>query len=94
MIIYSTFFKPIFWTTMGLLYALILAGAPIWCADLGLAMTWWKWLLAGLWYLFVSYSLAGAFTLLGESEPGAWYKFLIFHITIAIILGVGIWILI
>lgn len=76
---------------MGLLYALAIASAPVWGADLGLAMTWWKWLLVGLWYLFFSYSLAGAFTLLGEKEPGAWYKFLAFHMIIVVFSGIVIW---
>ena len=42
MIIYSPFFKPVFWTLMGLIYALIIAGAPIWAEDLGLRMNWLK----------------------------------------------------
>jgi len=87
MITYSPFFKPIFWIIMGLLYALTMAGAPIWAQDLGLHMNWWKWMLAGLWYILLSFSLAGGFTLLGEKEPGAWYKFMGFHLIITIILG-------
>lgn len=87
MIIYSPFFKPLFWTAIGLLYALIIAGAPLLAADLGIAMTWWKWLLAAFWYIFLSYSVAGAMTLRAEREPGAWYKFLGFHLAIAMVLG-------
>ena len=70
MIIYSTCLKAIFWIVMGLLYALMIAGAPIWADDLGLHMSWWKWVLASLWYVFWSYSFAAAFTLRGEKEPG------------------------
>ena len=91
MIAQSTFFKPIFWIVMGLLYALIMAGAPIWSQDLGLHMTWWKWCLATLWYVLLSFSLAGGFTLLGEREPGAWYKFMGFHLIITIIFGAVVW---
>ena len=40
LIAYSPFFKPIFWTIMGLIYALTVFGAPIWAQDLGLHMTW------------------------------------------------------
>ena len=76
---------------MGLICALIIAGAPIWAQDLGLQMNWWKWLLAAIWYGLLSYSFAGGFTLLGEKEPGAWYKFMGFHLIITIILGVGLW---
>ena len=87
MIIYSPFFKPIFWTIMGLLYALIIAGSPLWAQDLGLQMTWWKWILSGLWYVLLSFTFAGSFTLLGEREPEAWYKFMGFHLIIVIISG-------
>jgi len=74
-----------------LIYALTIAGAPIWAQDLGLQMNWWKWLLAAIWYALLSYSFAGGFTLLGEKEPGAWYKFMGFHLIITIILGAGLW---
>ena len=94
MFAYSPFFKPIFWTIMGLIYTLTAFGAPIWAQDLGLHMTWWKWCLAAIWYVLLSFSLAGAFTLLGEREPGAWYKFLGFHFIITIIFGAIIWSLI
>ncbi len=88
---YSTIFRPLFWIVMGLIYALIIAGAKVWAQDLGLQMNWWKWLLAAIWYVLLSYSFAGGFTLLGEKEPGAWYKFMGFHLIITIILGVGLW---
>jgi len=87
MLIYSPFFKPVFWIMMGLIYALIIAGAPIWARDLGLQMTWWKWILSGLWYVLLSFTFAGGFTLLGEREPGAWYKFMGFHLIIVIVSG-------
>ena len=93
MIIYSPFFKPVFWIIMGLLYALIIAGAPLWAQDFGLQMTWWKWILSGLWYVLLSFAFAGGFTLLGEKEPAAWYKFMGFHLVITIILGIVLWFL-
>ena len=93
MITYSPFFKPIFWIIMGLLFALIIAGAPIWAQDLGLQMTWWKWILSGLWYVLLSFTFAGSFTLLGEREPGAWYKFMGFHLIIVVVSGVVLWFL-
>ena len=93
MVAQSTFFKPIFWIVMGLLFALIIAGAPIWAQDLDLHMTWWKWCLAALWYALLSFSFAGGFTLLGEKEPGAWYKFMGFHLIVTIILGAVLWVL-
>jgi hypothetical protein len=66
---------------------LIIASAGLWAEDLGLQMTWWKWLLAAAWYGLLSYTLAGAFTLLGENEPAAWYRFLVFHLIVTIVLG-------
>jgi len=91
---YSSFFKPIFWTVMGLIYALIIAGAPIWAQDMGLQMSWWKWILAAAWYALLSFTLAGSFTLLGEKEPAAWYRFLCFNLAITVIVGIIIALLI
>ncbi len=70
MVAQSTFFKPIFWIVMGLLFALIIAGAPIWAQDLDLHVTWWKWCLAALWYVLLSFSFAGGFTLLEKKSQG------------------------
>lgn len=94
MITYSPFFKPVFWIIMGFVYSMTIAGAPLWAEDLGLQMTWWKWILVALWYVLLSFTFAGSFTLLGEKEPGAWYKFLGFHLIITIIFGVIVWSLI
>ena len=94
MITYSPFFKPVFWIVMGLIYAVTIAGAPVWAEDLGLQMTWWKWILASLCYILLSFTFAGSFTLLGEKEPGAWYKFLGFHLILTIIFGAIVWSLI
>ena len=88
MLQYSTFFKPIFWTVMGLLYALIIAAAPVWARDMGLQMSWWKWILAAVWYALLSFTFAGSFTLMGEREPGAWYRFLGLNLIITIIVGI------
>ena len=87
MIIYSPFFKPVFWIIMGLIYALIIAGAPLWAEDLGLNMTWWKWLLTAIWYGLLNFTFAGGFTLLGEKEPGACNKFIRFNMIIVIATG-------
>jgi hypothetical protein len=73
---------------MGLIYALMIAGAPVWAEDLGMRMSWWKWVLCALWYVLLSFTFAGSSTLLGEKEPQAWYKFLVFHLSITIIAGV------
>ncbi|MBL7175980.1 MAG: hypothetical protein ISS66_09170 [Desulfobacteraceae bacterium] len=93
MFAYSTLLRPLFWMVMGLIYALMIAGAPAWAQDLGLKMTWWKWLLAALWYFILSVGLAGGFTLLGEKEPRAGYYSLGLVLIVMIILGVGLWFL-
>ena len=93
MVLYSTILRPLFWIAMGLIYALAIAGARVWAQDLGLQMTWWKWLLAALWYLMLSVGLAGGFTLMGEKEPRAGYYFLGLVLIGMIILGIGLWFL-
>jgi hypothetical protein len=41
---------------MGLIYTLTALSAPIWAEDLGLQMSWWKWILAALWYVLLNFS--------------------------------------
>lgn len=91
MLLYSTIARPLFWIVMGLIYALMIAGAPMWARDLDLQMTWWKWVLAALWYGLLSLGIAASFTLMGEKEPRAGQYALGLTLVIMIILGVGLW---
>lgn len=93
MFVYSTLLRPIFWVVMGLLYALIIAGSKIWAQDLGLEMSWWKWVLAGLWYGFLSLGCVIGFTLIGEKEIRAGYFILGANFIASVILGAGLWFL-
>ena len=93
MLLYSTIVRPIFWIVLGLIYALMIAGAPLWAEDLGLKMTWWKWLFAAIWYGLMSIGVAAGFTLMGEKEPRAGYYFVGLSLVVMIILGLGLWIL-
>ena len=93
MIAYSTTLRPLFWIVMGLLYALMIAGAPVWAEDIGLQMSWWKWLLTGIWYGLLSICIAASFTLMGEKEPRAGQYSLGLSLVIMTILGVGLWFL-
>ena len=93
MILYSTFAKPLFWIVMGLLYALMIAGAPVWAEDIGIPMNWWKWLLAAIWYCLLSVGIAAGFTLMGEKEPRAGYTIAVLSVVVMIILGIGLWLL-
>ena len=91
MLMYSTFAKPLFWIVMGLLYALMIAGAPVWAEDMGLEMSLWKWLLAAIWFCLLSVGIAAGFTLMGEKEPRAGHIIALLTVVIMIILGVGLW---
>lgn len=76
---------------MGLLLALIIYSAKLWAKDLGLKMNWWKWLLAGLWFIILSLSIAGGFTLIGEREVTPGLYFLGSFLVINFLLGALIW---
>ena len=91
MMIYSTFFRPIFWMVMALLYVVMFTGAGYWARDLGWHMAWWKWLLAALWYGLVSFALASGFTLIGERERNAGWRQMGFFLALAVVVGVVVW---
>ncbi|HDP95778.1 MAG TPA: hypothetical protein ENN40_10535 [Candidatus Aminicenantes bacterium] len=57
---------------VGATFGLVIPAAIRWARDLGLRMTWWKWLMAAAWYLFLLFSILLAFTFIGEGEviPG------------------------
>ena len=74
----------------GALTGLVVTGAVIWAKDLKLKMTWWKWLLAALWYTLLLFFIFLDFTMIGEGEPGAGWTMLLFQFVILIILGVGL----
>lgn len=81
----------LFWFIMGILFVLVAVGAKVWTEELGLKMTWWKWALAGLWYLLLNGTVALAFTFVGENETGAGVRSLLLFGIITVILGVGLW---
>jgi hypothetical protein len=81
----------IFW----LLNGVILTVVALWFKDFaegkGWAMTWWKWLLTGIWYLIFTTSFYAWGTLIGENFPGAGFKFFLLGFFVSLILGVGLW---
>lgn len=85
------FSGSIFWFVMGMLMILVAAGAAVWAKELGLKMTWWKWVLAALWYGLLIFSVAVPMTFVGENEAGAALRIFIPSIVITIIAGVGLW---
>lgn len=74
----------------GVLTIPVIWGAMVWSRDMGLQMTWWKWLMAVLWYTLLIFFVFMDFTLMGEGETGAGWKLLAFEGVIMIILGVGL----
>jgi hypothetical protein len=91
MFIYTTLVRPIFWIVMGLIYALAIAGARAWAEDLGLDMTWWKCMLAMLWYVLLNIGVASGFTLIGEKEPRAGWAIVAAALIVMVVLGAGLW---
>jgi prenyltransferase beta subunit len=86
----STILNYLFWMVMGLLQALVVAGAYEWLKHYKKSVTWWQ---MGLMYgCFLSCCLvvAGGFTLMGEYESHGGYYFIGFlgvpHIIIMAIL--------
>jgi len=75
---------------IGLLTVPVIAAALIWTKDLGLRMNWWKWLLVAAWYLLFLFFILLDFTFIGEGEPSAGWKGLLFQLVIMIILGAGL----
>jgi hypothetical protein len=75
---------------VGAVTGLVVAGAIAWAKDLGLKMTWWKWLLAALWYLLLNFFVFLDFTMIGEGETNAGLKLLFFQGVLVIILFVGL----
>jgi hypothetical protein len=74
----------------GAVTGLVVAGAIAWAKDLGLKMTWWKWLLTALWYVLLNFFVFLDFTMIGEGETGAGLKLLFFQGVFMIILFVGL----
>ncbi|MCK5067589.1 MAG: hypothetical protein KAR16_09125 [Bacteroidales bacterium] len=80
----------IFAFIVGLLTGAVVVGAVTWAKELGLKMTWWKWLLSALWYLMMLFLLFAAFTFIGEGEPAAGWKTLGISVVLLVILGAGL----
>jgi hypothetical protein len=75
---------------VGAVTGLVVAGALAWVKDLGLRMTWWKWLFTAMWYILLNFFVFLDFTMIGEGESGAGLKLLFFQGVLMIILFVGL----
>lgn len=84
------FTSGLFWFIEGVFACLLIIGLKFWMEDRGIPMPFWKWLLFGIWVLFVGFSIAFVGTSLGENEPyAARLGAIIFGLT-SIISGFGL----
>ena len=70
----TTILNYLFWMAMGLIQALVIAGAYEWLTHYWKAVAWWQ--MALIYGCFLSFCtvVAGGFTLMGEYESSAgWY---------------------
>jgi hypothetical protein len=81
----------IFWMIMGVILVLVGASFKAFAEDQGWNLTWWKGLLALLWYGLFSLSFYTYGTLAGENEGSAGLKLMLLILFICLILGVGLW---
>ena len=84
------FDSGLIWFILGILFILIAAGAKVWAEDLKLNMNWWKWILVGLWYGLLNFTIAVPFTFWGENESKGALSLLVFLGVVTIILGVAL----
>ena len=74
----------------GLFSGAVIVGTNAWVKDLGLKMTWWKWLLSAIWYILFLLLVFASFTFIGEGETVAGWKILGISAVVIVILGTGL----
>lgn len=84
-------FTFVVWIGIGAVSVLVAMGAIEWFKDAGIRMSWWKWVITVLWYLFTLAALAAPFTLMGEYEVKAGWKLLLFTLPVLIITGFALY---
>ena len=57
-----------FWFLMGVVFVIVTAGFHAFARDRGWVLTWWKALLAVIWYAVLCTSFFAWGTLIGENE--------------------------
>jgi len=80
-----------FWLLMGVVFVLVAAGFRAFAQDRGWSITWWKGLLAILWYVVFCSSFYAWGTLMGEYEASAGFKIFLLGFFVSAILGVALW---
>ena len=85
-------FTFVVWIFVGAVSVLVVLGAKEWFKDAAITMTWWKWLVGVVWYIFFFLmGLTAPFTLMGEGETGAGWKMLLFTIPVLVITGFAVY---
>ena len=85
------FDSNLFWFLMGIIFVLIAAGFKVYADEKGWVISWWKALLAFIWYLIFTMSFYAYGVLMGENEGSAGFKLLLLGLFICLIYGVGLW---
>jgi hypothetical protein len=80
----------LFWFAMGILFVLVAWAFKTFADDRGWRLSWWKGLLAILWYAILSLSFFAWGTLVGEGEPSAGFKLLLIGLFVSIVFGAGL----
>ncbi len=82
---------PLFWFLMGVVFLGVGAGFRAFAADRGWVLTWWKGLLALVWYAIFALTVFAFGTLVGENEAAAGLRFLAFGLFLCLVLGIVLW---
>lgn len=80
----------LFWFLMGIIFVLVAAAFKTFADGRGWRITWWKGLLAMVWYAILSLSFYAWGTLVGEAEGGAGFKLFLLGLFVSTVLGVGL----
>jgi len=87
----SFFSSGFFWFVEGVFACLAVLGLKLWAEDRGIPMPFWKWILAGIWVVFLGFTIAFVGTSLGENEViAARLGGILFGLT-SIVSGIGLW---
>ena len=79
-----------FWFIMGVVFVLVAASFRAFARDRGWVVTWWKALLAIIWYGLLSASFFAWGTLIGENEASAGFKLFLIGLFVSIVFGVAL----
>ena len=80
-------FTFVLWIAFGAISVVIAMGLMEWFKDLGVPMTWWKWVVLIAWYVAALAALAAPFTFMGEGETGAGGRLIVINIPVLAITG-------